>query len=412
MALVQQVFMTKSTSRSNISVLQHNDCCGCKVCGDSCPKSAITFQKDKEGFLYPEVNENCVSCGLCVSVCPELNHGEKSAKVGQEFIGCLDKDVQRRNTGSSGGVFGLLASHLIKEGYTIYGAAFDEKLKLHHAPANTAEELEKLKKSKYIQCDSSGIYKQIKRLLAQGEKVMFVGTPCQCNALKNYIGANNDASIFIVDFACHGVPSQDLFDKCIKYYEAVHHCKVLNYGFRHKSKRYGSPQNYVLTIQKGDKILQKEGKYYEEPFYCGFQKYITLRPSCYRCKWANLDRVGNLTLADFWGIETVTKKWNRSDHPSLVILNSDKGRQLFKEIEQDLESIIATREDAVRVNKSLISPTKKTASREILFDDLIKEPFDVVVKRHLSVKHRWVRDVYYGIPFCVRKLILNIAKKL
>lgn len=404
--------MTKSTIRNSIEILQHNNCCGCKACGDVCPKGAISFQKDNEGFLYPVVDENCVSCGLCVKVCPELNQLGNNNIENQIFLGCLDKDASRRNTGSSGGIFGLLATHLIKQGYFVYGAAFDNNLQLKHTSAHTKDELLKLKKSKYIQSDTKGVYKEIKKRFSQEGKVMFVGTPCQCNALRNYLGDSGARNALIVDFACHGVPSQDLFDRCINYYEVKHNCKVLEYGFRHKTKHYRSPQNYELRVQAGDKCTLKTGKYYNEPFYCGFQKYITLRPSCYHCKWANLNRVSDITLADFWGIETVTKRWDRRDHPSLVILNTDKGHSIFNKIQQDVDCITVTSKDATRVNGSLDHPTKKPQNRERLFSDLEKEPFNVIITRYLTDKHIWLKDLYYYIPFGIRKMFLKLLGKL
>ena len=40
-----------------------------------------------------------------------------------------------RNSGSSGGIFGVIAKNLLKSGYVIYGAAFDNNLHLSHMRA-------------------------------------------------------------------------------------------------------------------------------------------------------------------------------------------------------------------------------------------------------------------------------------
>lgn len=54
-----------------IDIKRNEDCCGCNACGDICPKKAITFLVDKEGFWYPKVDkEKCIDCGLCNKVCP------------------------------------------------------------------------------------------------------------------------------------------------------------------------------------------------------------------------------------------------------------------------------------------------------------------------------------------------------
>jgi coenzyme F420-reducing hydrogenase beta subunit len=397
-------------AENNISTQQHNLCCGCEACADVCPKNAITYRKDGEGFLYPVVSDDCVECGICRKVCPELNVLKPDFEKKQQYIACLDKDRERRDKGSSGGIFGLLASFLIDKGYVVCGAAFDEHLQLKHHFASDHDGLEKLKKSKYIQSDCSTVYAHTKKDLRSGQKVMFVGTPCQCNALLNVLNCKRDGLV-VVDFACHGVPSQELFDKCIRYYEEKHGCKVEGYSFRHKPKRYGSPQNFLLKLKKGDKIYLKEGRYYEEAFYCGFQKYITLRPSCYSCQWAHTQRISDITLADFWGIESVTDKWDRTDHPSLVLINTEKGRILFDSIKEQIDWTEVKRRDAIRGNGSLIGPTSLTPKRALFFADYKTLSFDEVVEKHLACKRRWKKDVYYAIPFSIRKFILKLTKK-
>lgn len=404
--------MIRSTSRNNILTLQHNDCCGCKACGDICPAKAITFATDEEGFLYPLVHETCMGCGLCVKICPTLNYSCRVSGDEQSYKACFDKNLSRRDTGSSGGIFGLLASKLMGVGWIVCGAAFDENLQLKHRFASNEKEVGPLKKSKYLQSDTSGVYSGIKNKLDSGEKVMFVGTPCQCNALKNFLRKDYMEHLLLVDFACHGVPSQDLFDKCIAYYGEKNHCEVIGYQFRHKPKRYGAPQNYKMIVKKGVSSQEVEGKYYEEPFYYGFQKYMTLRPSCYHCHWASTDRISDISLADFWGIEKVTNQWDRRDHPSLVILNTDFGRRCFQSITEELACIETTREESIRGNGSLIAPTNCPAEREVFFQDLQTKSFDFVVKSHLTAKRRILKDIYYAIPFGIRKMVLNKLRKL
>ncbi len=391
----------------SVAIVGKKNCCGCRACGDICPTKAITFTKDDEGFVYPSVQDACVKCGLCTKICPALHNQGNQPIVEQSYKACFDKSIIRRDTGSSGGIFGLLANKLVSDGWYVCGAAFDDNLKLKHILASSEEEIGPLKKSKYLQSDTKGIYSEIKAKLDAGGRVMFVGTPCQCKALQNFLNNSYTKQLLVVDFACHGVPSQDLFDKCIDYYERKHHCKVISYQFRYKPKKYGSPQNYKLEIRRGSDTIKVEGKYYQEPFYYGFQKYMTLRPSCYQCPWANTNRISDISLADFWGIETITEQWDRRDHPSLVILNTDFGKSCFQRITTELAIINTTRDEAIRRNRSLVEPTKCPSERELFFKDLQVKPFDFVVKRHLKANRRFLRDVYYSIPFEIRKKVLN-----
>lgn len=51
------------------------DCCGCKACGDVCPKGSISFILDEEGFWYPKVDlDTCIDCHLCEKVCPVIHY--------------------------------------------------------------------------------------------------------------------------------------------------------------------------------------------------------------------------------------------------------------------------------------------------------------------------------------------------
>ena len=158
-------------------------------------------------------------------------------------------------------------------------------------------------------------------------------------------------------------------------------------------------------------VSHVSGRYYEEPFYCGFQKYITLRPSCYQCKFARIERVSDITLADFWGIEEATNQWDRTNHPSLVILNTDKGHELFEHIKDEAYYFETTKEKATKHNGCLTSPTKMTTKRDALFADLRLLPFNEVVEKYLKLQRPWIKDVYYSIPFPIRKIALKILNK-
>ena len=65
------------------------ECCGCSACKAICPKEAISMVENSEGFLYPEIDkEKCISCGLCVKVCPLKSEEEKSTDKKRVGILC------------------------------------------------------------------------------------------------------------------------------------------------------------------------------------------------------------------------------------------------------------------------------------------------------------------------------------
>lgn len=365
-------------NESNISVLNHADCCGCKACGDVCPKSCISFSEDEEGFIYPCIDEEqCISCKKCQRICPELNQKYNCKR--DIALAAYALNQEARNVGSSGGVFGLLAQEIIIKGGKVWGAAFDDELQLHHQCANDIQGLTALYRSKYIQSNTEGIYIQIKKDISEGILTLFSGTPCQCNAVRNIIGESDE--LVTVEVICHGVPSQSLFNRLIVNLEKKTHCKIVSFAFRSKSPKALHPQSYtyVCNDEKGRKTIN--GLHYQFPYYFGFQKYITLRPSCYNCKWAKLERTSDITLGDFWGVEKYDSSLNAKDGVSMVIVNTDVGKSLIESITKKklifIESLPI--KAAIENNGCLSAPTQLKPEREAFFKALKEESLEKVI---------------------------------
>lgn len=398
-------------ANNNISGLPHNECCGCRACSDVCPQNCIKFSEDCEGFFYPQVDEDfCISCGKCLKVCPELNpyFNPKS----NETIAAFAQDKKDREEGSSGGIFGLLAKSVLKKGGIVWGAAFDENLKLEHLSCDSLDGLTPLYKSKYIQSDTNHCFRQILEELKAGKLVLFSGTPCQCNAANNIAGKYSERLI-TMEVVCHGVPSQNLFDKCIKYLEEKNNCKVKSLTFRSKYKGALHPQAFTFLCEKEGKTKVVNGLHYQFPFYFGFQKYITLRPSCYSCKWARPERTADITLGDFWGIEKYDSTLDAKKGISEVILNTEKGINLFNMALKDNNVWCKTLpiKAAIENNGCLSSPTALKPEREFFFKALSEAPFENVVNSFLRSKNQWIFDIYYGLPTPLRKLVRKIMDK-
>lgn len=394
----------------NISIVSNDTCCGCKLCADVCNHKAINYIKDEEGFFVPNVDESlCNACGLCINSCPVLNEGKRARLDTCYATYAKDKELLRQ--GSSGGIFGLLAREVLKEGGIVYGAAFDKNLKLKHNRATNEQELMPILKSKYLQSDCSSIYKQVKQDLKDGKAVLFSGTPCQCNAVSNFIGDKN-ANLIIVDVVCHGTPSQDLFDKCNKDYEEQNACNIVSFQFRYKGDKTKHPQSYKMVVEKKGKKKEIIGLHYQSPFYFGFQTYISLRKSCYQCKQATPDRNSDITLADFWGIEKYNPQLLANEGISMVAPHTVKGLRLFKKVQKqyDIYCENVPYDYAVANNGNLLAPTKKPARRDAFFKDLQEKDFQVVKQSYLKSKRQYIFDIYYAIPSPFRKLVRKLME--
>ena len=88
-------------------------CCGCSACVAECPVNCISMRENSEGFLYPEIDNNCIHCGRCKAICPVLNPISKEIQESEESViawAAIAKDESIQESSSSGGVFSLLAN--------------------------------------------------------------------------------------------------------------------------------------------------------------------------------------------------------------------------------------------------------------------------------------------------------------
>ena len=106
-----------------------------------------------------------------------------------------------RMKSSSGGMFSILANYVLEQGGYVCGAAWDKNWAVHHIIVDNKKDLEKLRKSKYLQSRMEDCYPKIKKLLDNGNKVLFSGTPCQVAGLKNYLVSDYE-NLITVDLVC------------------------------------------------------------------------------------------------------------------------------------------------------------------------------------------------------------------
>lgn len=352
------------------------------------------------GYLIPQVDgTQCVDCGKCEKTCPVLKPSKKEYKE-RTLFSAYSIDNQIRDKGSSGSIFYHIALYIIEKGGVVFGAAMDENLKLKHVMARNVQELSRLTKSKYFQSDTREIYIKVKNLLDGGNLVMFCGTPCQCNALYKFVPESKKDNLILVDFICHGVPSQENFDKSIHRYEAKVSGKVLSYEFRPKNG-FGLHGYRITYKDLNNETCIEEGKYYKQPFYLGFKLYIAFRQSCYHCKFVGKERVSDITLGDFWGLSHVDRKVKDEDKGySMVIINSDKGSMLFEAIYGDIETKSFDLEVAVRNNSSYVRPVK---------DSILSKAFRYSYK---NLPYSVTETLFFSLIILTLKTMASKSKRL
>lgn len=385
-----------------ITITNKVDCCGCNACGDVCPKQAISFKTDNEGFWYPEVDkEKCVDCGLCEKVCPIINIKELKKNDLPESVcyAAEHKNLEVVFDSTSGGMFSALADIMYKSNGFVGGAIFNEDFSVKHYISNDKNDLPKLRSSKYLQSHLDGFYNQVKDLLNAGEKVLVCGTPCQMAALRAFLQKDYE-NLIIADFICRGINSPKVWRKYLDSFEERYGSKVVY--CKAKSKEYGWRN---LT----QKVVLENGKaYYETKDQSNFTKGylrtgVYCRPSCYECKFKGYPRIADITLADFWGIENVDTSMEKNLGTSLVMVNSQKGAKYFEEVKKRINYVNVPFQSIEAgnpsLNKSLDSPSIR---REQFFDDLDKMSF-------LKLAEKYNFDRKIGHKTILRK-ILRIGK--
>lgn len=313
-----------------INIVEKEKCCGCSACVQACVKGCITLKSDFEGFLYPNVDTSkCIKCGACEKVCPILNVRPQSNKIIAAYAAYVkNKDIRLKS--SSGGIFSALSELFLYDGGIVIGAAFDNEFNVHHIVIKNINDLSKLQGSKYVQSNIENTYIEAEKNLKKGKKVLFTGTACQISGLKHFLNKEY-SNLFLVDILCHGVPSPKLWRCYLNEIRKDLGGPMQKIYFR--GKKYGW-RTYSVVLKTN--IRSSEEKFSDNPFMRLFLSNICLRPSCYSCKFKELERDSDITIGDCWGIERIIPKMDDNNGTSIVIVHTAKGQEIFKNIKEKI----------------------------------------------------------------------------
>lgn len=320
----------------------NNNCTGCGACENICPKDAIQLDYDGSGFLKPVVNEAvCIECKQCVFVCPTLKENPcktTSVEPDEKFVkpDCYAAwaEDEIRMQSSSGGVFTVAAKAILRKKGWVYGVAWEDGFVCVHKGIHEADKLSKLQYSKYIQSETRKCFRKVKEYLKAGEQVLYVGRPCQIAGLRSYLGelAHKD-HLIMMDLLCFYAPSAHYFRKYLDESYGIGNIKEVL--FRNK-KRGWTSSAYTLIGNNEEEIYPNPK---EDAFLRMFQSALGRNDVCDCCRFADFPRQGDLTMGDFWGIEQHDPTWNDKKGTSLLIANTQKGKQFLEQIRSDFKRI-------------------------------------------------------------------------
>ena len=305
---------------------EYKDCTGCLSCHDTCKHNAIQII-EKNGMTYVNVDsKNCVECGLCEKTCPIVTPVRKNDLVQAHVYGGWAKDEQDRLEAASGGAFtGLARSffHCHKgEKVAVVGANLTDN-HVSHIVVEREADIYLLTNSKYIQSDTAGIYKNVVDKLKAGYWVMFSGCPCQVAALYGILGEKrrDNERLVTIEVVCHGIACQEALNLHLDYYHSPH-----IYSFRDKrrgTQDWKYSQSTTIEINGKPCKLSRE----KDVFYAIYAGWLLDRKSCSNCRYASIERVADITLADFWGL-SVPDYYKQG--VSLIMTNNDKADAFVK----------------------------------------------------------------------------------
>lgn len=334
---------------------QKDACCGCGACADACDQNAIRMVRDREGFSYPEVDgKACISCGRCRRVCPLPRRGPEVRE--HLYFGARAKEETLRLASSSGGVFPLLARYVFARGGVVYGAAYDRDMAVVHREARDEEELEGLKRTKYVQSRLDGVYRRVEAHLRQGRWVLFCGTPCQVQALRRFLGRPYP-TLLLADLICYGVPSPGVWERYVRHLQKARGGRLTGFSFRDKRNR---DNGHTCAYTVGE--TEYAGPLNADPYCRLFFRNLIIRPSCHACPYCAPERDSDLTIGDFWGVEKVRPEMDDGMGTSLVILHTPQGRAAWEAVRDQLDWFQCRREDALQPR--LTGPTPAGRGRE------------------------------------------------
>jgi coenzyme F420-reducing hydrogenase beta subunit len=373
--------------RKEKALIIDKQCTGCTACIGSCPVGAIEISHDAKGSLFPLINEEkCIDCGKCKSICPNYTR-ETENDFQQKCYGLKNTDFRERFNSSSGGAYILFAKAILNYDGIVYGVKYDGIIPCY-GRADNIQDAAEFMKTKYVEISKAEIYEQIRKDLKQGRKVLFTGTPCSVQGLKNYVGPVLSKNLYTIDIICHGVPVPIIYENYTKFLERKYHSKITKFDFRDKV------YNEVIHTHTHTQKIRAEfanGKVYhgtqkKDPYYRLFWSNNILRECCYQCKYARMKRSGDITIGDWWGNRDVSSEFFSDGAESSVLVNSQKGNELFEQIINQADVIAVSVDDISQRN--LHAATPRNPKYNAFWADFSTKSFKYVLVR---------RADYYGI---------------
>ena len=383
-----------------------SNCTGCHACVNICPANCIIMKESESGFLNPMINQSlCINCGQCEKICHVLHMPEMNTETVAYAMKNCDENVRKRST--SGGIFSLLAEYVLERDGIVWGAAYDSDFFVRHIAVSDRKELSLLQGAKYVQSVIGTSFQEVKRELQKGRIVLFSGTPCQCAGLKSFLGKEYK-NLITVDMVCHGVPSPKVWQAYIDYRSQKENSGKRPVKINMRSKASGwSYYGYSTEFDYGNgKISRMQNS--QDLFMKAFVGNICLRSSCSDCIAKGVERCTDFTLGDYWGIWNQHPEFDDNKGTSVVLVHSQKGREILNQVRKNTEWLEVNIKDAYRENGSLVNSSAMHIGRADFLKRVTADNFEEIVSQYFP-EHIEKR---MGLLYSVKRKAKNILNKI
>lgn len=292
-----------------------------------------------------------------------------------------DGDRESLEKSASGGAFAALARQVLREGGIVFGAAAEDDGLVHQVHIDSIGDLPRLQGSKYAWSKLEASYDECIECLQDERTVLYSGVPCQIAGLRMRVESSaltdeQKDRLVTCDLICHGTPRTELFQAYISWLSKRHNADdgIHSYQFRTKAYGWGIYYYHYCYFENGIKH-EVYGSAGDDPYYYAFSRAATYRQACYQCRYARRERVGDLTLGDYWGVRKSTPKAYDPKGVSAILVNTQKGGSFLNKAASGC-SITEVPYDKVNEQQTNLS----RPSRRIPKDKDVAEQIDALLK--------------------------------
>lgn len=324
-------------------MITNNECTGCGACSLVCPQKCITMQENRFGEISPRINtKSCTNCGLCSRICPQNNTPPLNSSMA--CFAAWSKEPSDWIYSASGGVANAFSSYILENQGIVFGCDYDQYGNLMHFCVVDKSNLKRLQSSKYSQSSAYICFHEIKQRLENEEKVLFIGTPCQVAGLLKYL-KKDYPSLYTIDLICHGTPPTQYLQEYLRGKHLLPAEKI----------RFRGEYDQQFTVWKDNKICYQNSNK-DDLYFASFYNNTISRKSCYFCQYAQDKRIADITIGDYWGLGDLYSLSKYSNRPSLILINTQKGKTLFDSAKENLFFEQREIQEAVSGNGRLKNP--------------------------------------------------------